>query len=701
MMRLSIYATQCTTLPQSLLRLTMIASLVSGMFISTQATAQITVSPTAHTNKKPHVVVPDRGPPVVQIARPNNAGVSHNQYQTFNVEQQGVILSNNQNNARTQLHREIAGNPNLANSAPAKIILNEVVGNQRSTLNGPIEVAGHKADVVISNPNGISVNGLAMINANRTMLTTGTPVFGGAGTLDTFRVTRGDIAFEGKGMQDPTSSRTDIMARSIRVNAEIWAKELTMVTGNNKVSYQDLTLRQIDGQEKTPVVALDVAELGGMYANKIRLIGTEGGVGVKDYGEVLLTADDFDMSAVGHITSPKKGVHHIVKRDTSDSSDSDDSVPLELVHDIANQLSEIDFPDDNAVSQPSNPTNDHLLASVPLPVYRQPDRSSPQSSQNSSVHAIDLSPLPLVGGPLGLIPSPEQGAPLGIIPAHGDRPMAVVPFRHTQNAQSGHQNSTAVNPHTPPQYGWNVVVSPHTEGAMHAGPSWSVVPVGEAPIVPLGVIPVQDHQGTTRLFLPPKVFGANLTRPSAPGRYPPTAPQPGNAFWNQPGPSGVVPPHLDAQSCSGSMFSCTSGEPIPSDTSSFWHENLDHQLRQQNATENMPPYWQLRDFKKFIAQKISSPYSRWKLNEANNLPELHTQYRSRKVSVFFDPSIRSIDHIVVSPPRPKPITQEPLSPSENDSSTGSPESQIETPPLDQPPPTPGKDSKRPPKHDEL
>jgi filamentous hemagglutinin family protein len=66
----------------------------------------------------------------------------------------------------------VAGNPWLA-KGEAKVILNEVNSRDPSNLNGMIEVAGKKAQVVIANPAGITCNGCGFINANRATLTTG------------------------------------------------------------------------------------------------------------------------------------------------------------------------------------------------------------------------------------------------------------------------------------------------------------------------------------------------------------------------------------------------------------------------------------------------------------------------------------------------------------------------------------------------
>ncbi|WP_371363480.1 tRNA nuclease CdiA-2 [Sporomusa rhizae] len=265
--------------------------------------AQTVADPNAAKQNRPTVESAQNGTPVVQIAAPTASGVSHNLYQQFNIDPKGLILNNSYGLSKTQLAGYIQGNPNLAGGS-ARVILNEVTSNNISHLRGYLEVAGQRADVIIANRNGIIGNGFGFINTNRGVLTTGTPVFGGNGSLEAFRVTGGQIAVQGDGINATGADRVDLISRAITVNAGIWAKELNAVTGTNTVDYNTLTTHPITGDstEPQPQVAIDVSALGGMYANKIKLVGTEQGVGVNSQGTLSADSGNLILTNNGQIT---------------------------------------------------------------------------------------------------------------------------------------------------------------------------------------------------------------------------------------------------------------------------------------------------------------------------------------------------------------------------------------------------------------
>jgi len=226
------------------------------------------------------------GATIVNISAPTSGGVSHNIYSQFNVDPTGVILNNSSNASATSLGGNISGNSNMANGS-ATVILNEVNSRNPSQLNGMIEVAGQKAAVVIANPSGITCNGCGFINASRSTLVTGSAEMSN-GQLTGFNVNGGEIQISGKGMNDRDTGYTDIISRSVTINSRLQVQDLRVVTGSNNVDYQSLNARKIkpDASSIKPSLALDVSKLGGMYANKIQLIGTESGVGVRNNGAI-------------------------------------------------------------------------------------------------------------------------------------------------------------------------------------------------------------------------------------------------------------------------------------------------------------------------------------------------------------------------------------------------------------------------------
>ncbi|MCV3773420.1 hemagglutinin repeat-containing protein [Enterobacter sp. RD4-1-1] len=241
------------------------------------------------------------GVPVVNIATPNGAGISHNQFGEYNVGNEGLILNNGTDRlTRTQLGGLIQNNPNLQAGREAQGIINEVTGASRSQLQGYTEVAGKAANVMVANPYGITCNGCGFINTPNVTLTTGKPQFDASGNLQALEVTKGAITVEGQGLDASKSDALSIIARATEVNAAIHANDLTVTAGANRVG-ADGSVRPIAGEGAAPVVAVDTGALGGMYANRIRLVSSEAGVGV-NLGNLTARQGDIQLDAGGRLT---------------------------------------------------------------------------------------------------------------------------------------------------------------------------------------------------------------------------------------------------------------------------------------------------------------------------------------------------------------------------------------------------------------
>ncbi|SFI84622.1 contact-dependent inhibition toxin CdiA [Enterobacter sp. NFIX59] len=241
------------------------------------------------------------GVPVVNIATPNGAGISHNQFGEYNVGKEGLILNNGTDRlTQTQLGGLIQNNPNLQAGREAKGIINEVTGANRSQLQGYTEVAGKAANVMVANPYGITCNGCGFINTPNVTLTTGKPQFDASGNLQALEVTKGAITVEGQGLDASKSDALSIIARATEVNAAIHANDLTVTAGANRVG-ADGSVKPIAGEGAAPVVAVDTGALGGMYANRIRLVSSETGVGV-NLGNLTARQGDIQLDAGGKLT---------------------------------------------------------------------------------------------------------------------------------------------------------------------------------------------------------------------------------------------------------------------------------------------------------------------------------------------------------------------------------------------------------------
>ncbi|WEQ54259.1 hemagglutinin repeat-containing protein (plasmid) [Komagataeibacter nataicola] len=276
-----------------------LASMVP-MASAQQAEPQIVVDPHAG-GPEPTLDKTQNGIDQVNIATPNAAGVSHNDFLEYGVPDTGVILNNATSATETKLGGEISGNANL-NGHAASLILNEVTGSLPTEMLGTTEVAGHLASVVVANPNGITCAGCGFINTARVTLVTGRPELDANGSLKDFTVSNGNITFSGQGGDFTTVPVLDILSRSVTLNAKVNAQTANIVAGRNTVDYGTNATHPLtpDGSI-TPEFAIDTAALGGMYANRIYMVVNEAGAGVRVDGTMAANAGDMTLTDAGDL----------------------------------------------------------------------------------------------------------------------------------------------------------------------------------------------------------------------------------------------------------------------------------------------------------------------------------------------------------------------------------------------------------------
>ncbi|WP_256702024.1 filamentous hemagglutinin N-terminal domain-containing protein [Burkholderia sp. SRS-W-2-2016] len=292
-----------------------------------EATAQAApiVDPRAPISFQPTITQTSTGVAAVNIAAPNTNGLSANQYSSFNVDSSGLVLNNSLVPGTPLLGGTLGANPNL-NGRAATTILNQVTSTAPSTLAGPLEVFGSPASIIISNPNGLSVNGLSLTNAPGLVLTTGTPQFitGPGGGLTSFasagavayNVASGNITVNGPaGVNGPgagvegTVGNIDLIGQSVTLNAPLHANQtVNVITGNQTVipgatgssgtSYATSNI----AAGTVGAIAVDASQYGSVTAGQIYIVSTVAGDGVNMQGPLAATAGNLSVNANGDIT---------------------------------------------------------------------------------------------------------------------------------------------------------------------------------------------------------------------------------------------------------------------------------------------------------------------------------------------------------------------------------------------------------------
>ncbi|EOG9876521.1 TPA: filamentous hemagglutinin N-terminal domain-containing protein [Klebsiella pneumoniae] len=231
------------------------------------------------------------GATVIDIEKPNAAGVSHNLYRDFNVGANGTILNNSGDDLSHSTFGNIARNNNLTDGS-ASVILNEVTSKNASSLKGFIEVNGQKADVVIANPNGITCSGCSFVNTNKAILTTGKVNMTDDGAIGSYTVTGGTLTIGENGM-NAANGYAVLLADAIKINGKVQANNALVSAGNFTMDNSSGSVTSA-GKKATliqmtvnPQYSIDVSSLGGIEANSISMVGNNIGFGVRNKGSII------------------------------------------------------------------------------------------------------------------------------------------------------------------------------------------------------------------------------------------------------------------------------------------------------------------------------------------------------------------------------------------------------------------------------
>ncbi|WP_232465779.1 filamentous hemagglutinin N-terminal domain-containing protein [Burkholderia ubonensis] len=288
------------------------------------------------------------GVPVVNITAPNAAGISLNQYQRFNIDPVGLILNNSLMSGTSLTGGDVQANPNL-NGRAASVIVNQVTSTgsgYASLLNGPLEVFGAPATVIIANPNGITTRGTGFTNTIGVTLSTGAPQFlngvGGAPSNYAnakaigYNVTGGHLQIEGNaGVNGPgagiegTVGTIDLIGETIGINAPLYAgMRINAIAGRQFVtpSAADATgttygttsngainsaaaINAANGGANRSL-AIDATAFGAMTAGQIQVISTAAGMGVRSDAQLAANAGDLLLSANGDVSIAGSAAQH-------------------------------------------------------------------------------------------------------------------------------------------------------------------------------------------------------------------------------------------------------------------------------------------------------------------------------------------------------------------------------------------------------
>jgi len=230
----------------------------------------------------------------VGLAPANAASISHNTYTSFSVPNSGVSLDNSIVSAGT--------------------IVNEVTSTNLTTIEGALTVIGTQADVIIANPNGITVNGGRFQNTRNVALTTGIIGSDTSGRV-TSSVNSGAIII-GAGGLSGTMEELALISKSLKVNGAVSydtpdaKSHVNIITGESTVNFDPARggggilpwgLISNSGTGTSNAVIVDITDQGSLSSGRISVTVTDAGAGVRFAGDQMASAGGFRLTSSGKL----------------------------------------------------------------------------------------------------------------------------------------------------------------------------------------------------------------------------------------------------------------------------------------------------------------------------------------------------------------------------------------------------------------
>jgi len=241
------------------------------------------------------------GVPVVNISTPNGRGVSINEFLEYNVGREGQVLNNADNIGRSHLAGIINANPNLGPNQAANLILLQVNGANRSQIEGYIEaLSRQKVNVILSNENGIYLNGAGTINIKNFIPTTGRVKLRDGDVIG-IDVEKGRVIIGAGGFDATNTDYVNVIAKAMELQGNLVGNRVDVTLGENTVDSNG-TVTSKNGINS---VAIDASNLGSMYAGQIKIVSTDKGAGVNSNGLIYSRDTKLEITADGKINVAK------------------------------------------------------------------------------------------------------------------------------------------------------------------------------------------------------------------------------------------------------------------------------------------------------------------------------------------------------------------------------------------------------------